>query len=102
MVSMSQSTPSTQTEATPVYATSVLLYPELRQQYLERVWAHQPGYIQPAIDAVRELWIKHFKPENPLTYTQDFEQIRDPAKRWRAEMTRSSVIVKEFDDFIKV
>jgi hypothetical protein len=91
-----------ETDETPVYAASVLLHPELRKQYLEKVWAHQPQYIRPTIDAARELWTEHFKPETPLSYTHDLEKIRDPAIRWRAEMTRSSVIIEEFDDFINV
>lgn len=87
---------------TAVYTTSILLHPELRQTYLEMVWAYQKKYIKPAIEASRKLWRKYFKPADPSGPTVDLNAIKDPVKRWRAEMTRSSAIIEEFEDFITV
>jgi hypothetical protein len=89
------------TDETAIYVASVLLHPELRKQYLEKVWAHQSQYIKPAINATRKLWTEYFKLASPSTHAQDLDAIRDPIQRWRAEMTRSSAIIEEFDDFIK-
>jgi hAT family C-terminal dimerisation region len=89
------------TDETAIYVASVLLHPELRKQYLEKVWAHQPQYINSAVKAARKLWTEYFKPESVPAQVHDLDAIQDPIRRWRAEMTKSDAIVEEFNDFIK-
>jgi len=49
---------------------------------------------------VRNLWKDNFKPDNVQSI--DLDLIQDPAERFLAEMTISTTIADEFDDFIKV
>ena len=90
------------TDDTPVFTASVLLHPGLRESYLKAVWVKKNRqYIQPAIKNVRELCLMHFKLQDPIL-TVDLDAIEDPVQRFLAEMTRSTAITEEFNDFIKV
>jgi len=87
---------------TPVHAAAALLHPQLREAYLRKVWSgrEQQKWIKPTITNVRNLWRDYFKPENVQSI--DLDSIKDPAARFLAEMTISTVAIDEFDDFIKV
>ena len=87
---------------TPVHAVAALLHPQLCEAYLRKVWSskEQQKWIKPTITKARNLWRSYFKQES--VQSVDLDSIQDPAVRFLAEMTISTVNVDEFNDFIKV
>ena len=87
---------------TPVHTAAALLYPQLREAYLRKVWSgrEQQKWIKPTITNVQNLWRDYFKPENVQSI--DLNSIKDPAARFLTKITISTVAINEFNDFIKV
>jgi hypothetical protein len=85
---------------TPVYAAAVLLHPSLRKKVLSDNWAHQAQYIDPAVEAARDMWLEHFKSSAPISKSPEIES-QNSFKRWKAQKFGSS-ITEEFDSFIEV
>ena len=92
----------TLSDDTATHIVAALLHPQLREAYLRKVWSskEQQKWIKPAITKVRNLWKDNFKPDNIQSI--DLDLIQDPAERFLAEMTISTTIADEFNDFIKV
>ena len=92
----------TLSDNTATHVVAALLYPQLREVYLRKVWLskEQQKWIKPTITKVRNLQKDNFKPDNIQLI--DLNLIQDPAKRFLTEMTISTIIADEFNDFIKV
>jgi hypothetical protein len=85
------------TDDTPIYAAAILLHPALRRGYLDRQWAKQVSYIEPAIDSVRNVW-KEFK--TPMAPVESGIHERDDFERWRQEIYHSRSNQDEFKRFV--
>ena len=92
------------TDETAVYAASILLHPQLRRVYLEKSWVHQQPRTSTAVNAVRTMWRKHFKPKDfvQVAPVVNLESIGDPIARRRFELTNADIDIEEFEEFIDV
>jgi hypothetical protein len=70
------------TEATPAYAAALLLHPSLKRPYMHRFWRQE--WIEPAIQAVRALWERHYKPREGHTPRSKPEQSTTPGRQLSA------------------
>ena len=89
------------TDDAPVYAAALLLHPSLRERYLTSQWAHQPNYIDPAINAARKLWSNYRKAS--LTEPKPQEEL-SAHQRWKRRVYLQDKAEEgdEFERFIKV
>jgi len=88
------------TDETAVYAASILLHPQRRRVYLEKCWVHQQPRTLTAVNAVRTMWQKYFKPKDFVAPVANLESIGDPIARRRFELTNTDLDIEEFEEFI--
>jgi hypothetical protein len=86
------------TDDSPVYAASLLLHPSLRKRYLTTNWAHQPGFIEPAIQKTRDLWQQY----KPTAITAAHLAALTPYQRHERKMYGYDDLKDEFERFIEV
>jgi hypothetical protein len=86
------------TDDSPVYAASLFLHPSLRKRYLTTIWAHQPGFIEPAIQRTRDLWQQY----KPTATTAAHLAALTPYQRHERKMHGYDDLKDEFERFIEV
>jgi|SRR5208282_5212417 len=93
-------------DATPAYAAAILLHPSKRARYIRKGWVK--SWQQPAIDAVRELWLSEYEGRSvnlPISAVRPAVSTREPTALDRLRAKLNDVEDEdgdndEFNDFI--